>query len=261
MPIYLQKSNAENGLCVLRNLLSVLNISVSSSSLSNVKNDPSYPSLDALSNALFNWNISNLAVHLAAHQLHEIPYPAIAHLQKNRGHFVVLQKLDGHQIHFIDSEIGFVVSDIGDFEKAWSGAALLVEANEKSGEEGYAHKRKQEIFEGISLYGSIILLTALWAVPFTFLSRPEIFTYVLNGMGCILSLLLIQKQFGMTNAVIDSFCQRGAKPQYKFSINLETITESMNFNSCLCKKVSIDKDGFIKKLSYNGQAFWEHRLC
>jgi SPASM domain peptide maturase of grasp-with-spasm system len=58
-----------------------------------------------------------------------------------------------------------------------------------------------------------------------------------------------------TNKKIQCFHYCGnVSPQY-FSINIEHFTESLNHNTCLHKKISIDKDGNIKNCPSMSQSF------
>src|SRR5258708_27090956 len=137
MKIFLEQTSIDNGEASLKNLIALLGVKVSKRTLDEVKNYPNYPSIGALSGCLTEWNIKNISVRLKSSQLNEIPYPAIAHLNKNAGHFVVLQKFEQNLIQYIDSEVGLVRETIEEFSKKWTGVILLVEANEKSGAENY----------------------------------------------------------------------------------------------------------------------------
>lgn len=126
MKLYRQKSLHDNGVAALWNLIELIKLNVSGSTLEKVQYNPNYPSLECLSNSLSDWDIENMGVRLSIGQLPEIPYPAIAHLHKNNGHFVVLKNLENDQMHYIDPEVGVVTEPLREFEKKWSGVALLV---------------------------------------------------------------------------------------------------------------------------------------
>lgn len=147
MKIHHQISPQYNGVAAIKNLIGLLRVKVSAKSLEEVRQSAHYPSLDSLSTALSDWNIENMGVRLSIDQLAEIPYPAIAHLHKNNGHFVVLQKLEIDKIHYVDPEQGQVIEALQEFERKWSGVALLVQAGEKSGEPDYKSKRRAELFK------------------------------------------------------------------------------------------------------------------
>ncbi len=201
----------ENSLSVILHLSKILHIPITRRTILSLRNTLYYPSLFALSNYLEELNISTYSTKINAQDLDEIRYPAIAHLTKNNGHFVVLQKFEGNQVHYFDSEIGEVRESITEFEIKWNGVVLLVEANEKSGEDGYEEKKKREIFSQSGEYLawglSIILLTLpFFLIPSIFL--PYYFLKITGGAFC---LLLLQKQLGSVNKSLSAVCTLGSK--------------------------------------------------
>jgi uncharacterized membrane protein len=204
-------SQYENGISVLVVIIDLLKIAVTSSSILKVKTVAGYPSLSSLMEKLDEWRIGNLSVKLEANQLQEIPYPAIAHLSKNGGHFVVLQKLEQDTLHYIDPDVGLIKESLRDFEKKWSGVALLVEITEKSGEEGYHEKRKHELFIKYSNYLVWLLVGVLLVIPtllFPLYILPSYFLKIVGGGFCF---LLLQKQFGSSSKAVAAFCTMGSK--------------------------------------------------
>jgi ABC-type bacteriocin/lantibiotic exporter with double-glycine peptidase domain len=108
MKVIKQSLPNQNTYAVVANLVMQLGLKISAQGLKEIMGHKEYPNLFAISDTLSNWHVENMAVNLSAYQLKEIPYPAIAHLYKNSGHFVVLQKLDGELLNYIDPEIGLV---------------------------------------------------------------------------------------------------------------------------------------------------------
>ncbi|MFM9837911.1 MAG: cysteine peptidase family C39 domain-containing protein [Cyclobacteriaceae bacterium] len=214
-----QTELSDNGAAAVRNLISLLNIAVSVNAIKTIKLHPDYPNLLSISYFLSNWNVENLSVKIASLQIKEIPFPAIAHLHKNNGHFVVLQKFEDELLQYIDSEVGVIKESLHEFEKKWTGVVLLVQANEKSGEENYRLKRNKEIFQNASLITVYTLLTLLLLLPIQFISWPHASIYVLKIIGGLLCYFLLQKQFGGSNAKIDAFCKMGSKSDCDSVIN------------------------------------------
>lgn len=199
MKAYYQQSIKENGVSALKNLLKVARIHVTNTSIGKIFDSPDYPSLHSLSNALDEWDCENIGVKLTVSQLAEIPYPAIAHLSKNNGHFVVLTEFGNGSLKYIDPEIGIVNEPIDEFEKKWTGVALLVQPNEKSGEEGYAKKRRFEIIGQVKKISIIALESLLLLVTGFFVSLSLLPLLILKVIGAGLCFLLLQEQFGSTN--------------------------------------------------------------
>jgi uncharacterized membrane protein len=209
---YKQASPEENCTSALRNLISCLGINVTSNAIQAVAQDANYPSLKAISDSLDEWGCENLGVNISIDQLHEIPYPAIAHLSKNKGHFVVLTGLDNHgQITYIDPESGWITKSVNDFAKNWTGVALLVQKNERSGQLNYKIEHKEELFRKTSNFVALAILAAVFFMPF-FVAQEfsSLGQHIINGIGLVLSFLLFQKQFGIgAKKTLDEICRLG----------------------------------------------------
>jgi uncharacterized membrane protein/predicted double-glycine peptidase len=214
-----QKSAKENSAAAFKNLLNLLSINYTNEKITSLTNSADYPSLKSLSDSLEELNCQNLAVKLSLHQLKEIPFPAIAHLSKNNGHFVVLQKLKGEFLQYIDPEIGIVKESLQNFEMKWTGVILLAQANKKSGEENYQQKRRQEIFQKVSLFTVGVLAILLVILPLPFVPFSLVSIYLLKIIGGLLCYFLLQKQFGGSNVAIDVFCKMGSKSDCDSVIN------------------------------------------
>jgi uncharacterized membrane protein/thiol-disulfide isomerase/thioredoxin len=219
MKIVKQSRHVTSAYASIANLVRDLNLRLSASALKQIEQHPAYPSLSSISDTLTDWQIENLAINSSIEQLKEIPYPAIAHLSKNNGHFVVLQKLDGELLNYIDPEIGLVKESLQNFEKKWTGVVLLVQANKKSGEENYQQKRRQEIFHKVSLVTVGVLAILLALLPLSIIPLYLLSIYVLKIIGSVLCYSLLQKQFGGGNATINAFCKMGGKSDCDSVIN------------------------------------------
>lgn len=214
-----QVSPGDNALAALCNLIYCLKIKVTASYLKGIKYHKDYPSLLALVDYLEDLSVDSLAVKLDSHQLSEIPYPAIAHLHKNNGHFVVLQKCDNGYIQYLDPEIGTVNEKVDEFKKKWTGITLLVQVTEKSGEENYSKKRKIEIVRTLNGYLSVSLFIISLVFSLMLISSVYIPIFILKAIGLVFCLILLQKQFGSMNSYLSSFCKLGSKSDCDAVIN------------------------------------------
>jgi uncharacterized membrane protein/protein-disulfide isomerase len=191
-----------------KSIIASLGLKVSNRSI-ELSDDANNYNLASLSNQLKDWNVNTLAVKLTKAQLSEIPYPAIAHLNTKGGQFVIIQGFDKEFISYVDHHMGTVSKSIIEFEKEWSGAILLVEANQNSGEDGYKEKRRLEIFELLALVGLLFFATVIWTLQFFFIKWPNALFYILSAIGSAVSFLLTQKQFGINIKALNSICKIG----------------------------------------------------
>ena len=209
---YIKQFNVQdNALCVLKNLMHLIGVKITASSINRIVHHPDYPGLTSLSDSLSDWRVDNMGVKLNLEQLQEIPLPAIAHLNKYNGYFVVLSKIENDSLQYLDPETGWVSETFNDFEKKWSGVALLVSANETSGERNYKLKRKLEIAEQAKPMALVLLSTLLFVIPTiaVFSSSfflPWVCLLLIKATGLGLCITLLVKQTGMNNSFVNKVC-------------------------------------------------------
>ncbi|MCA6366408.1 MAG: grasp-with-spasm system SPASM domain peptide maturase [Cytophagales bacterium] len=92
------------------------------------------------------------------------------------------------------------------------------------------HFNKDSYTDLLNVYGRISTIIVHSSVA------DQVAVKGFNGMG---RLIYIRQQ-------IDSEMHCGEITPINFSINLETFSEAIHYNSCLNRKISIDKDGYIK---------------
>lgn len=207
---FMQNEENDNTVAVVKNLFYLLKVDISENDIYRFKSKRDYSDLLSISKLLNEFDIDHLSVKITCDQLDNIPFPAIAHLHKHSGHFVLLEKIGNRMLQYIDPEIGVVTESVTEFDKKWTGVLLLVQANEESGEENYKEKRRREVFKEASAYLSLGLLAFLFLLPFLFLSWSSLPFYLLKVVGALFSFALLQKQFGGTNATVKAFCSMGS---------------------------------------------------
>jgi len=99
-----------------------------------------------------------------------------------------------------------------------------VQADKKSGEENYQQKRRQEIFQKVSLFTVGVLAILLALLPLSIIPLSLLSIYILKIIGGILCYFLLQKQFGSGNATIDVLCKMGGKSDCDSVINSSAST-------------------------------------
>ncbi|MFN7493894.1 MAG: cysteine peptidase family C39 domain-containing protein, partial [Cyclobacteriaceae bacterium] len=193
----------------IQSLLKILGIKATDTLIASVKNLPNYPSIRSISDFLKDINCNNLVVKLSLEQLRKIPLPAIAHLTKNNGHFVVLTEVTGNSISYVDSEIGLVKEDFAGFQKKWTGVALLIKTTERSGQANYKQERTKEKVGRFLTFTCLGLSLAVISIPIPYFSLKDGIVYAYKVVGTVIGVLLLQKQFGIGSNSIDNLCKLG----------------------------------------------------
>lgn len=203
----------------LQNLIIRLQVKVHANTIySYLQTHPAYPSLASISDALHQWNIPNLAVQLDLADLTEVTYPMLAHIQTDTAVFVVVTQFSAKEIHYIHPSLGNVKETIAEFEKKWTGVALLVEKNTHSGEKDWKKTKQNHLLQKIKSFGVVFLALVLLSFPlFTGIKRHQLGIDVwlpllgLKSIGILITYSLIKLTLGSSSNLANILCTRGEK--------------------------------------------------
>jgi uncharacterized membrane protein len=225
----LQKEDKENAVVVTSNLIQALGLKVTRSSIERkLMGDADYPSFQAIVNGLDEWNIDTFAAEAGAEHLPELPYPCIFHLNQKGGYFVVGIGVTEKGISCIDPAIGEVSIPVDDFLNDWSGAVLLAEANEGSGEEDYEEKlkieqQKKNFIPRLLSLSSLFLLSLLIYIGLKSSTSSLMLTggalLILHLAGMFLSVLLAKTKYKTSSALGEFLCTLNEKADCDEVIN------------------------------------------
>lgn len=191
-----------------------------------LQNHPDYPSLLALSDVLNEWKIENMAMHLSAGELLEIPTPFLAQLRVENGIFAFVKVVSSESVRWWHSEKGWQKENMESFAKKYQGIVLLAENNEGAEEKNYAENRKQEIIASLRLplvLMGTLLIFVLGAI-LAFDANTTWNTYALAAVklvGVCISSLLLWYQIDKNNTFVKNLCQVGKKTNCDSILNSE----------------------------------------
>jgi hypothetical protein len=206
-----------NALQSVKYLLRITNVKVSSIGLrEELCLHPDFPSLVAVSDALSQWGISNLATRLNRHQLKEIPLPALAYLNVRGGVLSPILAVDSEYVEWIDTLEGRKKESLSSFEQVWDGTTLLIEANGQSGEVNFDGNHKQDLltkFRALFLVlGSLTCLVLLLNLKWDIAQSEGLNFYILlctKLSGIILSGLLVWQSMDANSPIMNKICHFG----------------------------------------------------
>lgn len=209
----------DNAVIALHALVKTLGAKVTAQTVEEtVKSHPDYPSMLALSDALLEWQIDNVAVALQPEQLTEAPTPFVAYVATEGGQFTVVKSVDNESVTYLQPQQGWQQEKRTDFVQKWNGTALLAETNSQSGEANYATKRKSEILQTLRLpfilAGSFTMLgISLWLS--VSVAEPVTWNWyallIIKLMGIGISALLLWHSVDSGNALVKQLCQLNKK--------------------------------------------------
>jgi uncharacterized membrane protein len=212
-----QTSPAGNAYASTHNLLQLINVNVTSTTLDEMlRTHHAFPAITAVSDTLEDLGMDTMVVKLDTTQLHEAGFPCIAHLKKNNGHFVVLKAIDEKNIHIIDPIDGETTLSLAEFSNEWSGAVVLVNKNDHAGERGYHNKKREEQISRSRLPLALSIIAVL-SVASSIVSTAGSFAnvwsllIVTKAAGLILSILLLLHYFSSASEIVQRLCPTGKK--------------------------------------------------
>lgn len=213
------QNQRDNAIAASKNLLHQLSIPVTDTYMSDfLENHKDYPTLQAISDLLESLRVRNFAAELTVKDLEEIQLPVMSHLKNGQGEFIVMSKLEDSDVTYLDTEKGWIVESLQDFEKKWSGVVLLTQVNENSGEINYKKRRQKERLEGLRVPALVISICIL-LLPFlvsalqppTISSPSWIPSFFLKVMGTAVSILLVIRLINRKNPFVNKICNLGLK--------------------------------------------------
>jgi hypothetical protein len=209
-------AGADNAINTVTQWLKLLGAKVTPATVRRtLEHHPEFPALNSLSDALDRWRIDNAAFRLGmVEQLRELPLPLIVHQKQNGGRFRLITELEGDKLTYWDSEQGIGHQSLGSFEQIWSGVVLIAEVNTDSGETNYKSEHRKQWLKALwqpaafTLFGLVLILTLVLLPNTTWVQSGWLLT---KTVGLALSIVLLAKQFGSRNSLIDRLCRVGAK--------------------------------------------------
>jgi uncharacterized membrane protein len=162
--------------------------------------------MKSLSDALFIWNIPNMAVRISLSQLEEIPFPAIAHFSDQ--YFVVLKNVKNNQVCYLHPQNAEITESTIDFEKKWSGNIIIVQPDERSGEANYELKLESQKLEWFFRTLALALLFVVALYPFFCLGKSDAVFYILKLAGAFICWLILHHQLEWSQ-ITSTLCNWG----------------------------------------------------
>jgi len=205
----MQKDNATQ---VLIKLIETLKVPVTRKTITEqLERHPDYESLAAFSDVLDRLKVANEAYYLPFDDLKDVPTPYIAFL--SRKEFGLVKHFDDELVIVANERWRNKKFSIDEFKKKYSGALLLAEADEQSGESDYAAKLQRQKIEQLRypviFGGALVLLVAYLAFQTNFiqtLSLSVALLTVFKTAGLITSVLLLIQSIDANNPLIQKLC-------------------------------------------------------
>jgi len=182
---------------------------------------PYYPSLKSVCDALNKWDIENYPLKLEQEEIKALQKPFIAHLKKGGEYLAFVEEIKNDQVTYFISENKGTTEKFEDFAKKLSGAVVVMQASESSGEKEYRQKRQNEILNKSLLPFGVITLAIMAIFNFvsgfsseniSFYTGFLFFGLVLTKIaGLITSIFLVLHELKISVPIADKICNFNSK--------------------------------------------------
>jgi thiol-disulfide isomerase/thioredoxin len=177
---------------------------------------PEPDSLLAISDTLAEYKVESLALQLGEDKLDQLPLPCVVQISQNPyPYFTCLSQVTEDWVEYLDEKGKLIKVSRKEFVTQWTGATLVVEKGEHSGEPGYTKRRKEQL-----IYQSLLILTGAVGLAWiignligldynTSFSFGAISLFILKLAGLGISAILLWSEVDKNNAAITQFCSGG----------------------------------------------------
>lgn len=191
----------------------------------SLKSHPQYPSLKSICDAFKEWKVEHYPMRLDKEELKEAGTSFIAHLNGDGETLAFVPALNGSSIvKYFDRYRKPKKIDEKEFFKNYSGIAVLIDADNRSGEEEYTEKRQFEILHKSLPF--MVVLGVLFLIANSIVSKvtPDlsisfVLLLLMKMAGLYLSVMLVLKDLNIKNSLADTLCGLGRKTNCNSILN------------------------------------------
>jgi len=187
---------------------------VKSSVKEELKSHPDYPSFKSICDTLNEWKIENYPLRYEVNELEYLQAPYIVHFSRGGGMIGFVTDIVKDQVTYYTSYNEKRKTGRKEFLESTSGAVILLNPDERSGERDYQTKIKNELITKsilpLALTAALIFIIYLFYNNFA--SGGSIYSKVILPLvftkitGIILSVLLILHEFECHLSITDKLC-------------------------------------------------------
>jgi len=179
-----------------------------------LKSHPHYPTFKSICDTLNEWKIENYPLRYEVNELEDLKSPYIVHFSRGGGMLGFVTDTGKDQVTYYTSYNEKRKTGRKEFIESCSGAVILLNPDEQSGEKEYPAKIRNELINKSIL--PLALTTALIFIIYLFYNHlvpgesiynkvilPLVFTKI---AGIVLSVLLILHEFEVHLSITDKLC-------------------------------------------------------
>ncbi len=205
----------DNTVSVIQRAVKYYKIPVTKNSVKvTLKSHSYYPAFKSICDALNEWKVEHYPLKYELEEIKDLTTPYIAHFKTGGGRLAFVSEIKNSNITYYESYNSKREADLKEFLEKCSGAVILLNPDERSGEKEYRKKKHDELIgNGILPLAVIILLCFIvitivnsFASGYLLIKKMQGLLLLTKTLGVILSLLLILHEFEISFSMTDKLC-------------------------------------------------------
>jgi uncharacterized membrane protein len=211
----MKKQKEDNTIAVIQRAVRYFGIPVTSGTVKEaLKSHPHYPSFKSICDTLTEWKVEHYPLRYQPDELRELDAPYIVHFKNGGGQLAFVSKINNNIVTFYDNYKTKQEAAFEDFTEKASGAVILLNPDERSGEKDNRKKWQDELISKLVLPVTIVtLFLFISTMVVNSFNGGEVFFQLKAGsilltktIGIVLSVLIILHEFEVRLALTDKLC-------------------------------------------------------
>ncbi|MCU0344625.1 MAG: thioredoxin domain-containing protein [Ignavibacterium sp.] len=211
----MKRTREDNTVSVIQKTINHFGIAVTNSSVKEeLKSHPNYPSFKSICDSFKEWKVEHYPLKYQPEEMKELTAPYIAHLNIGSGRLAFVSDIKNGLVFYYESLNIKKKTELEEFYKKCSGAVILLNPDENSGERNYLKKRQDELISKsvlpVTIFTLLLFMTTMVINSF---SSGEILIQLRPGLlfltktiGIGLSLLLILHEYEIRLSLTEKLC-------------------------------------------------------
>lgn len=211
----MKRTREDNTVSVVQRAVKYFEIPVTSRSVKEaLKSHSYYPSFKSICDSFNDWKVENYPLKYQIEEMGELAAPYIAHFSGGGGQLAFVSEIRNDRVTYYDSYNSKNNTDFNEFTGRCSGAVILLNPDEKSGEKDYRTRWQDELISSAVLPISIfsVLVFILLVVINSFISgnilidTTKALLLLTKTGGIVLSVLMVLHEFEVRLSLTEKLC-------------------------------------------------------
>lgn len=211
----MKRTREDNTVSVIQRAIKYFKIPVTKSSVKEtLKSNSYYPTFKSICDAFKEWKIEHYPLRYKPEEIKDIAAPYLVHFSSGGGQLAFVSGINNGRITYYESYNTKRETGFEDFIERCSGAVILLNPDERSGEKDYRKKRQDELISnGILPVTILSFLLFVILVVINSVVTGGILLQKMNGLlfltkasGIALSVLLILHEFEVRLSLTEKLC-------------------------------------------------------